>query len=268
MTTIPLSYLDLALAGSLVVMNGVLSLLLGLGITRSLAIATLRMVVQMALIGLVLTELFRLVSPGWTALAALVMISVAGYEILSRQDRRLRGAWGYGLGTGCMLVAASLVTIFALTTQVSSEPWYNPRYALPLLGMVLGNTMTGISLGLHTLTSALSRDRAGVEARLTLGATRQEALAVPTRLALRSALMPIINSMAATGIVALPGMMTGQILAGAEPVEAVKYQVLVTFLIAGGTALGAIAAVIGAGLRLTDGRHRLRLDRLGAPREG
>jgi putative ABC transport system permease protein len=74
--------------------------------------------------------------------------------------------------------------------------------------------------------------------------------------------MPIINSMAATGIVSLPGMMTGQILGGVLPAEAVKYQVLVMFLIAGGTGLGAVMAVLGGVYRLTDARHRLRLDRL------
>jgi len=122
--------------------------------------------------------------------------------------------------------------------------------------------MTGVSLGLHTLTTGLVRERAAVEARLCLGATRREALLPVSRAALRTALMPIINSMAATGLVALPGMMTGQIIAGADPVEAVKYQILVMFLIAGGTGLGATAAVMAGGHRLTDARHRLRLDRL------
>ena len=267
MSYVRLELLDLGLAAMLVLLNGGLSIALRLGLERRLAIATLRMVVQLALVGLVLTTLFRLVSPGWTALAALVMVLVAGREIMARQERRLRGAWGYGLGTGTMLVAATLVTVFALTTQVSPEPWYHPRYALPLLGMILGNTMTGISLGLQTLSTTLVRERIAVEARLMLGATRQVALEHALREALRSALMPIINAMAAAGLVALPGMMTGQILAGVEPVEAVKYQILVMFLIAGGTALGAIAAVLGAGLRLTDGRHRLRLDRLAPPRE-
>jgi putative ABC transport system permease protein len=157
------------------------------------------------------------------------------------------------------------VTLFALTTQLNPEPWYHPRYALPLLGMILGNTMTGISLGLHTLTSGLVRERAAVEARLALGATRHEAVLPVTRMALRSALMPIINSMAATGLVALPGMMTGQILAGAEPAQAVRYQLLIMFLIAGGTGLGATTAVLAGVLRLTDHRDRLRLDRLAAP---
>ena len=78
--------------------------------------------------------------------------------------------------------------------------------------------------------------------------------------------MPIVNAMAATGLVALPGMMTGQILAGVEPTEAVKYQLLVMFLIAGGTGLGALAAVLGGVYRITDHRHRLRLDRIAAGR--
>lgn len=255
---------DLALASILVLLNGVLSVALGLGVARSLAIAVVRMVVQLALVGLVLTTLFALVSPLWTGLAALAMVLFAGREIMARQERNLAGPWRYGLGTGCMLLAAGLITIFALTTQISPDPWYHPRYALPLLGMVLGNTMTGISLGLHSLSTGLVRDRVAVEAQLTLGATRRQALLPVTRAALKSAFMPIINSMAATGLVSLPGMMTGQILAGVAPTEAVKYQLLVMFLIAGGTGLGSLAAVLGGGYRLTDSRHRLRLDRLQA----
>ena len=260
-----LESIDLAIAASLVLLNGALSLALHLGIERRLLIATARMVVQLTLVGLVLTTLFALVSPWWTGLAALAMVLFAGREIMARQERRLRGFWAYGLGTGCMLVAATAVTVFALTTQVRPDPWYHPRYALPLLGMILGNTMTGISLGLDALTAGAARERPAVEAQLMLGATRFQAMRPLTRRSLRSALMPIINAMAATGLVSLPGMMTGQILAGVEPVEAVKYQILIMFLIAGGTGLGVVAAVMGGVLRLTDGRHRLRLDRLVGP---
>lgn len=262
MTYIALDLSDLALAALLVLVNGALSLAFRLHLERQYLIATARMVVQLLLIGLVLTWLFGQVSPLWTGLAALAMVLFAGWEIMARQDRPLSGVWRYGLGTGCMMLAATLVTVLALTTAVTPEPWYHPRYALPLLGMVLGNTMTGVSLGLQSLTNGLWRARAAVEAQLALGATRQEATRPIAREALRAALMPIINAMAATGLVALPGMMTGQILAGVEPVEAVKYQILIMFLIAGGTGLGAVGAVLGGVQRLTDGRHRLRLDRL------
>ena len=192
------------------------------------------------------------------------MILFAGQEIMQRQDRRFSGWWSFGLGTGSMMTASVLVTVFALVTALRPDPWYDPRYAIPLLGMILGNCMTGVALGLNTLTDSLFFRRASVEARLMLGATRWEAAAPVTRDALRSALIPTVNSMAATGLVSLPGMMTGQILSGVPPAEAVKYQILVTFLIAGGTGLGAVAAVLGGVYRLTDARHRLRLDRLDA----
>ena len=262
MNFISVTPIDLAIAAVLVILNGALSIALGLRIEAQLAIAAVRMVVQLLLVGIVLTTLFALVSPLWTGLAALAMVLFAGREIVARQERRLLGAWAYGLGTACMLVAATIVTVFALTTQVQPDPWYNPRWSLPLLGMILGNTMTGISLGLHTLTTTVVRERAAIEARLALGASRNEALQSASRSAVRTALMPIVNAMAASGLVALPGMMTGQILAGIEPIEAVKYQILIMFLIAGGTSLGAVTAVAGGVYRLTDARHRLRLDRL------
>ncbi|WP_277059059.1 ABC transporter permease, partial [Trichlorobacter lovleyi] len=167
------------------------------------------------------------------------------------------------LGTGAMLMAEGIVTLFALTTQLRPHPWYDPRYAIPLLGMVLGNTMNGISLGLNALTGDLGHNRAAVEARLALGADRWQAMRFLAGKSLRMATTPIVNSMAATGLVSLPGMMTGQILGGVAPFEAVKYQILVMFLIAGGTGIGAVAAIGGGVLRLTDHRHRLRLDRLG-----
>ena len=261
---IALSYWDLAVASVLVLVDAILSIVFGLRIHRSLLIAAIRMTVQLMLVGLVLTFLFAAVSPLWTGLTALGMILFAGLEITQRQERRLFGWWSYGLGTGCMMVASVVVTVIALLTALRPTPWYDPRYAIPLLGMVLGNCMTGIALGLHTLTTSFVTRRASVEAQLMLGATRWGATAPVTREALRSALMPTINSMSATGLVSLPGMMTGQILGGVPPVEAVKYQLLVMFLIAGGTGLGAVAAVLGGVFRLTDGRHRLRLDRIAA----
>ncbi len=262
MTFISLGYGDLALAALLICVNAALSIWLRLALERQLVIATLRMVVQLSLLGLVLKTLFEIVSPLFTALAALVMILFAGYEVLARQERRLAGWWGYGVGTGCILFGGAVVTVFTLTTQVQPEPWYDPRYSIPLLGMILGNMMTGVALGLNTLASNVVRERAAIEAMLSLGFTRFAAFKPLVRESIRNGLIPIINSMSATGLVSIPGMMTGQILAGVDPQEAIKYQLLIMFLIAGGVGLGAVAAVHGMAVRLTDDRHRLRLDRL------
>ena len=262
MNYVALDYWDLVIAASLLLINGGLSLALDLGLVRGLLISAGRMVVQLLLVGLVLEALFAAVSPVWTGLAVLVMLLFAGREVMARQRRRLKGFWSFGLGTCAVTMASIIVTVFALTTQVAPDPWYHPRYAVPLLGMVLGNALTGVGLALDALTSGLMTGRAGVEARLALGETIRVATLPVVRAALRTALMPTINAMAATGLVTLPGMMTGQILSGVDPHEAVKYQVLVMFLIAGGTAIGAIITVHGGLWRLTDRRHRLRLDRL------
>ena len=149
-----------------------------------------------------------------------------------------------------------------------TDPWYAPRYMLPILGMVLGNCLTGVSLVLETIGQSARRERAAIEARIALGATRFEALHDLLRRALRTGMMPILNGMAASGIVSMPGMMTGQILAGADPVEATKYQILIMFLLAGATAAGVVMAGIGAVLLITDDRHRLRLDHIAVKGEG
>lgn len=259
---IALSWFDLAAASVFLLLNALFSVMLGLRLERQLLIASLRMVVQLLLIGLVLKTVFAIASPWLTLAVALVMTAFASREIRARQERRLRGVWGFGLGAATMAAAGMVVTVFALTLQLDPVPWWSPRYALPLFGMILGNTMTGVSLGLDTLHGAVHRERAAIEARLLLGRTRWEALGPVMRRALRSGFTPIVNAMAATGVVSLPGMMTGQILSGVDPREAVKYQLLVMFLIGGATGLGVLGAVLGSVWRLTDARHRLRLDRL------
>ncbi len=262
MSYVALSYWDLVFAAVLILANGLVSLRFGLGLEKTLAISTLRMVVQLSLIGFVLTFIFTRSSPLWTVGLALVMISVAGYEILARQSNRISGWWTYALGTSTLLVVGITAAVYAVAVVIGPEPWYAPRYMVPVLGMVLGNMMTGIALVLETLTSNARRERLAIEARIALGATRMEAMSNVLRQALRTGMMPIINAMAASGLVSLPGMMTGQILSGVDPVDAAKYQILIMFLIAGSTALGILLAALGGVHLLTDERHRLRLDRL------
>jgi putative ABC transport system permease protein len=191
-----------------------------------------------------------------------VMLTVAGREVMVRQQRCFVGWWGFGVGTLSMFVSSFAVTVLALVVVIGTDPWYAPQYAVPLLGMILGNTMNGISLGLDRLTQDAAQRRLVIETRLALGHDWRRAISDSRREAIRVGLIPIINAMSAAGIVSLPGMMTGQILAGTPPVEAVKYQILVMFLIAGGTGFGTMVAVSFAARRLFDERQRLRLDRL------
>lgn len=255
---------ELAVAAALVLLSAGLSLLLQMGIARSLLVAGVRTVLQLLLVGLVLKKVFELDSPLLVALVMVAMLATAGYETLSRQQRPFEGAWGAGLGAGTTTLASVLVTAFAVAT-LHPDPWFAPAVAIPLFGIVLGNVMSSVSVTLNAFNTSLVRERAAVEAQLALGATRYAALAQVQRSALRTGMIPIINQMSAAGVITLPGMMTGQILAGMSPFEAAKYQVFVLFLLCGASGLGALGAAMAAAWRATDERHRLRLDRIAPP---
>ena len=265
MELISLSPWDLSIAALLVIALAAISRRMHLGIERRLLIAASRSVIQLTLIGLVLKSLFAQSNPLLIGALAIFMLSVAGYEVMARQERRFSGIWGIGIGTFSMFISSFSITLLALNVVVNVEPWYTPQYLIPLLGMMLGNTMSGMAIALDNLTQAAWQQRGAIEARLMLGHTWNQAIGELRRRALRAGLIPIINAMAAAGVVSLPGMMTGQILAGSPPLEAAKYQLMILLLITVGTGLGAIAAVSLGSHRLFDHRQRLRLDRLRQP---
>lgn len=266
MTYVPLDYSDLALAASLLILNGMISIGFRLGLERSLIIASVRMLVQLSIVALTLKFIFDLNAPIWTAAFAIVMASAAAYEVQTRQKQRISGPIAFMLGASAPFVSGLIATLFATVAIIAPEPWHAPRYILPIFGMMLGNALTGTALVLDTLTQTALSERTTIEARIAMGATRFEALENVLRRALTTGLMPILTAMAATGVVSLPGMMTGQILAGVDPVSAAKYQVMIMFLISGATGLSVVASALGAVFLLTDDRHRLRLDRLKPPK--
>ena len=263
MTYHPLGVLDLAIAGVLLSANALLSWGFRLGLERAILVAAVRMVVQLGAIGFILKFAFENGSAVVTAFIAIAMISVASWDAIGRQKYKIGNGWEqWALGGSAMLFSGFIGTVYAVGLIIASDPWWTPRTLLPILGMVLGNTLTGVSLLLDTVATTTRRERTAIEGRLSLGATRFEAMRDVIASSLRTAMMPMLNSMAAAGVVSLPGMMTGQILAGAEPVEAAKYQIMILSVLSGATALGIFLAAAGALLLLTDERHRLRPQRL------
>ena len=257
---IQLGPLQLAIASLLVVAAGVVSILLRLGVERRLAVAALRTVIQLGLLGLILERVFAVRNPVLVVALLLLMTVFAAREAVGRSSRRYRGilidAW--------LTMAATCLTVGGVVTHfvVGVDPWWEPQYVIPLLGMILGNSLTGISLCLDRFLDFLETRSAEVELRIAFGATRREALSEPLKEAVRTGMIPIINSMAAAGIVSLPGMMTGQILAGSPPMQAVAYQIVVMFMIAAAVALGAMMVVVLAGRNFMGVDATLRLDRL------
>jgi len=266
MEVIDLAWWKLALASLLVLALAASSLYNRLGIARNLLVAALRAGIQLALVGLLLEALFASAHLYWVVLVAIIMLLVAGREVVARQRRRLRGPWAFGIGAGSLFVSTFTVAVLTLTVIIGPAPWYAPQYAIPLLGMMLGNAMTGVALSLDRLNDTVWRQRTVIENRLMLGQSWREALEDVRIEVMRSGMMPSVNAMAVAGIVSLPGMMTGQILAGSPPAVAVKYQILIMFTIAAGTGFSTLLAVSWGSRRLFDERERLRLDRLQAGR--
>lgn len=262
MTPVMLSPFDLISAACLVLVSAGLSVTLSLGIHRSLLIASIRMVVQLLLVGLALRFVFALSSPWVTLLVLAVMLVVASIEVSSRQERRLSGFWRYGVGGLSVTIATVLVAGLALTTLLEGGHWLEPARSIPIFGILLGTAMNSTSLSLNAILTMVVSERVVIETRLALGDTRFQALHQTMKRAVRMGLIPVINQMAGAGVITLPGIMSGQILAGMDPVEAAEYQILLMFLLAGAAATGVILAVYCTVYALTDSRHRLRLDRL------
>lgn len=262
MTIIELTPRDLSLSALLILVLAGLAHKWRLGLTRPLLINALRMTVQLLIVGIVLKYVFVLPNLLLIGLISLFMVTVAGHEVVARQKRPLKGWWSYRISTSSMFISSFSVTLFGLLAVVGPTPWYKPQHAISLLGMVLGNTLNGISITIDRLLQTTWDQRNVIEQRLMLGEGCREALFEITRDSLRSGMIPVINSMATAGIVSLPGMMTGQILSGTPPVQAVKYQILIWFLIAAASGFGMLIATSMTTRRLFDERERLRLDRL------
>jgi putative ABC transport system permease protein len=262
MTPILLTPSDLALASVLLVANGVLSLLLGLGLHRQLAIAGTRMVIQLALVGYMLRLVFAAGNPALTLLIVVVMALVATREIAARPRARLVRFGNFVIAGAAVGVSTGLTAMLALTTAIRPQPWWDPHYAIPLAGIVLGSVLNSASLSLDAALRSVVLERLGIEAQLALGIPYRQAMRPIVRDATRIGLLPVVNQMTAAGVITLPGIMTGQILAGLDPLEAVKYQILLMFLLSGSSGLAGVLAARMTVLRLTDGRQRLRLDLL------
>ncbi len=255
MNYVVLSAWQVGLAALLIVINGLLSVFLRLGLERSLLVAAVRTVVQLLLVGLILHWVFGL--EGWVAVVGLlaVMTLIAGFTAVQRAERPYPGIW---LDTLVSIWASSwLATAYVLIVVIRLKGnWYQPQYSIPLLGMMLGNTLNGIALGQNTLANSLTAQRDRVEMLLSLGATRWEAARPFVQQAIRTGMTPMINSMMIVGVVSLPGMMTGQILGGVAPMDAVKYQIVIMFLISSATALGTAGVVLLGYRRLFNANHQ------------
>ncbi len=239
---IGLSWLDLTLAAGLVLIALGLSRWQAVGLTRDIVIGAIRAVVQLTIVGYVLIYIFGLERWYLVVAALVVMVAAATKAAVDRQDRPRREL--YGIVGLAMLVGSGLTLVYVGAVVVRMDPWYNPRYLIPLFGMIVGNAMNAAALGAERLAGEIEARRAEIEAYLALGARPALAARDAVRRAIRASMIPMVNSLMVVGIVSLPGMMTGQIIAGASPLTAVRYQIVVMFMLMAAVTVTATAVTL------------------------
>ncbi len=238
---IPISDVQLALSVSLVLVAGGISALLRLGLLNSLLWGTVRTFVQLTFVGYILKYVFAANNLWIIAGLIVVMCFIAARASVKRTPNVPN--YPVTLAFWSILASTVLVGFVVVRIIINPEPWYSARIVIPVFGMILGNSMNGIALSLDRLYGEVRSRADEIESLLAFGATPWEAVRDCVREAVRSGMTPTINSLMVVGLVSLPGMMTGQILSGADPHEAVRYQIVVMLMIAAAVALGCLLLV-------------------------
>ena len=198
--------------------------------------ATFRMLIQLLLIGYVLLYIFDADHPAVIVGVLAFMLAVASWIAIRPLKNKQLTSYIHALSA---ITVGGILTLAVVSQAVLSiQPWFSPRYLVPLAGMIFAGSMNAVSLAAERLQSETSRGTSYLESR---------------RIALQAALIPITNSLFAVGLVALPGMMTGQILSGVSPLVAAKYQIVVMTMLFGASGISAALYLVLAGRSLREG---------------
>ncbi len=219
---------------------------------RNLIVASVRAFIQLLLIGYALDLIFTAEHPFWMVLIVSVMVTVAGFTAADRgkgipKARRI-ALLSVAISVICTLGSLLLLRVFAI----------EPRFVIPIAGMITGNAMTATALVMARLRDDLSANRLEIEASLALGASSRQAVRRFLRSALSTGMTPIIDSTKTVGLIALPGAMTGMILAGASPLEAVQLQIVVMYMLIGAAAFASLSASFLSYVQMFSKEHQLR----------
>jgi putative ABC transport system permease protein len=235
-STDPLQLTSLLIASSLILITLIFSYWQKLKLGKEVVISVVRAVIQLAAVGYVLEYIFGLDNPVFTTLLLLFMIFNAAYNA-SRRGRVIKNGFIISfLSITCGAVITLAILILSGTIR------YEPYQVIPVSGMIIGNAMVALGLCYKQLAADFKEKREEVETKLALGADILLSSSEIIRGAIKTGMLPTIDSAKTLGIVALPGMMTGLILAGTPPMEAIKYQIMVTFMLLSTTSISSFAA--------------------------
>lgn len=224
--------------------------------SKTLIVASMRMTVQLTLAGLVLTYIFKNPHPLFTIGYIVLMCGFAVYMVLSRNrslNRRFKIIVGLSLATTGIAIVVFFITV------VVGVSIFNPQYTIPVSGMIIGNAMTGVSLGLKTFNENIKTERNKIDTLINMGVTPKKILTPFVNQALETALLPTLNSMMGMGIISLPGMMTGQIISGTLPMTAILYQIAIIIAISAVTCLAVFCTLFFGYKTLYNKRNQMMI---------
>lgn len=226
---ISLDTFDLVLCLGIIAIAISLSLWQKLGLEKQLAYGAVRSLMQLIAIGYVLDIVFA-IDNWWAVIIILgIMLTIATIVTRNRIDKQFKGL----LPTVALsLIASSVFTLaYIILLIIQPDKWYEPQYLIPLAGMLFGSAMNSASLAGDRFLNSINQNRLEIETHLCLGATPYQAIFAYKKEAIRTGLIPILNNMVVVGLVSLPGMFTGQVLGGSNPLDAASYQILILFAI-------------------------------------
>ncbi|MGO5051850.1 ABC transporter permease [Lachnospiraceae bacterium LCP25S3_G4] len=224
--------------------------------TKLLLVSSIRMTVQLVLAGFILTYIFQNPHPLFTVVYVISMILFAIHRIIQSEpmlNQKFKWVVGIALGSSGITI---IVFFIKIIVRVSV---FNPQYIIPISGMIIGNAMTGISLGIRSFYENMCNQQEKIEILLNMGATPQKILLPFVNRAVETALVPTLNSMVGMGIVSLPGMMTGQILSGILPMTAILYQIAIMISICTVVCLAVFGSLYGGYHTLYNDKNQINI---------
>ena len=242
MNSLEITPYQLSLCSLFVIMTILFSFIAKLKLEKSIIIATLRALFQLLLLGFVLKYIFEISNP---ILIFLVLVWMVFWATVTAKSRANAKNIKFFAPIFISLFLVTISTILISTIVILNvQPWYLPQYIIPLGGMVIGNSMNGVAIALDKFFKDIKYRKDELEALLCLGANYKEASELIFKDAIHAGLIPIINVLMSVGLVSLPGMMTGQLLAGADPMKAVKYQIMIMIMILFSTIFGVVLSLM------------------------
>ena len=222
--------------------------------TKLLFVASVRMTVQLILAGLILTYIFDHPHPLFTA-AYIVVMTLFSIRMMLRRNEGIGRK--FQVIAGCSLAVSGILVLCFFIIVIVGVDLFDPQYTIPISGMIIGNAMTGLSLGLKNFHETIRTKHTEIETLLNMGVHPNKILIPIVNTAVETALLPTLNSMLGLGIISLPGMMTGQILAGTMPLTAILYQIAIMISVCAVTCLSVFCALHFGSRTLYNDRHQI-----------